>query len=89
MNAASHFNWVAFKVARLDSVVLNGGSSVPHLGVTFVQAFTSQLFEPIYENAAISAEIEVSFLCMNVEIVLHNETVFVFVFLWLYRKLSK
>lgn len=83
MNAASHFNWVAFKVTRLDSVVLNGGSSVPHLRVTFVQAFTSQLFEPIYENAAISAEIEVSFpfLCMNVKIVLHNETIFFFFFM--------
>lgn len=84
MNAASHFNWVAFKVARLDSVVLNGGSSVPHLGVTFVQAFTS-LFEPIYEIAAISAEIEVSFpfLCINVEIVLHNETVFLLLFFFM------
>lgn len=80
MNAASHFNWVAFKVARLDSVVLNGGSSIPHLGVAFVQAFTSQLFELIYENAAISAEIEVyfPFLCMNVKIVLHDETVLFF-----------
>lgn len=45
-----YFNWVAFKVTWLESVVLKGERSVPHPGVTLVQAFTSQLFSLQFMN---------------------------------------